>query len=339
MKDGAAHASMADALDCVLPHAPARLIPEEAIAALRNVAAALPPIARGLLECRLQGPGLVDLSIGVLNTRRDKTLVAEYFRKIDDGSPAWAVAMAFVERWCAEHEDAPGSRYAWFEFDIEGAGSCPAPSIFVSVRGRGGDHLWDDALALLTPGAVTESRLWSGRLPDGARVEFIGVMVPRGSEALRLNLSFPSAMTAWAWIDRYGAAPDKDLYPLFAELFEAGSTILTVDADNGKLGPRVGLECRPGEGAEAEHILALCQSHDLCDYGIREAVSSWTGLSTVFDPGHAYPVHLVLEELAAPEKGPGALVRELNHVKISFIGSVVEPVKLYLSFTHAFETT
>ena len=339
MKDSSAHhASLADTLDCVLPHASARLIPETAGTALRSVAKALPPIARGLLECRLGAPGAVDLSIGALNTQRDKTLIADYFRQIDDGAPAWTRTMAFVDRWLAEEEDDPGSRYAWFEFDIPGPGPCPAPSIFVSVRGTGQDRCWDDALARLTPRAVTESRLWPNRLPDGARLEFIGVMVPRGSEAIRLNLSFPSARAAWAWIDAYGAAPDPDARPLFTALFEAGSTIVTVDAEDGRLGPRIGLECRPGKSAEAERILALCQSHGLCDNSAREAVTSWTGLSTAFDQDHAYPAHLVLEELAAPEKRPGALVREVNHVKVSFTGAAVEPAKLYLSFTHAFET-
>ncbi len=333
-----ARASFADSLDCVLPHAPVRLIPDAARAALRSVAAVLPPIARGLLECRLQAPELVDLSLGVLNTRRDKNLVAEYFRRIDDGSPVWTRAMAFVDRWLAERDDDPGSRYAWFEFDIAGPGPCPAPSVFVSVRGGVEGHRWDAALARLSPRAATESRLWSGRLPDGAQMEFIGVMTPRGSDAVRLNLGFPSAEAAWTWIDRHGAAPDPKLRPLFTDLFEAGSTILTVDAEDGRLGSRIGLECRPGDGAAAERILALCQSHGLCDDGAREAVSSWIGLSTVFDGARAYPAHLILEELAAPEKGPGALVRELNHVKISFAESTIEPAKLYLSFTHAFET-
>lgn len=332
--------SLADTLDCVLPFAPASLVPERTRGRLGKVAAGLPPIARGLLECRLPDPGQVDLSLGVLDCGREKTMLRERFRALDDGSSAWARVRAFAEHWLVAAVDADRGRYAWFEFDVDDTvRDCPAPSVFLSVGELGAAHGWEEELAILSPDAPAAAAAWLARLCSGARVEFFGIMVPRANDRVRLNLTFRASGLAWDWLAAHGARPDPDLRPIFDGLFRAGAPVITVDAlpggQSGALAPRIGLECRPTDAADARAIFEICRAQDLCDARALDDALAWTGATSALDGAAAYPAHLVLAELTGPGGGPGALLREINHVKITFGASGLEAAKIYLSFTHA----
>lgn len=329
--------SLADSLDCVLPFAPAELVPKAARDRLTKIAGHLPPIARGLLECRFDGQRNVDLSVGVLDARHERTLLRDRFLSLNDGSAAWQRIMSFMAQWMHQCEGKDSERYAWFEFDLDDdANVFAAPSVFLSVGKLSGNHGWDAALAGLSETAPVLADRWLARAPALACVDFIGVMVPRESRNIRLNLSSLHADTAWTWLTENGAGLRSADWPVFQMLFEAGDPVLTVDAGPDRLGSRVGLECRPTSKTTARRIFDICVDKGLCDSGSLDRTLSWCGQSSILDNDQTFPIHLLLEGLSRPGGEPSILLREINHVKVTFSPTGLEGAKIYLSFASAF---
>ena len=321
--------SLADTLNSVLPFADVTLVPEAAQSRLRDLALHLPPIARGLLECRFDGRGPVDLSQGVMDTATERSQLANCFRRIADDTVAWRRAMRFMEAW---QNGSDTERYAWFEFDLDGPSCSPAPSVFLSVGALGADHGWPlDSLGASTQ-AIVDS--WFKRLPAEAQVDFIGVMLPRSPMALRLNLSNLGADVAWDWLRENGCHLPDASQAVFADFFDAGTPILAVEIDENGLGPRIGLECRPTNAERAARIISLCIEHDLCAATSADTLRSWRGVGSALNSGSEFPVHLILDSLMRDDQAPAVLLRDINHVKVSFSATGLEQAKVYLLFRH-----
>ncbi len=329
--------SLADSLDCILPFAPAELVPENTRNSLTRIASRLPPIARGLLECRFDGKSNVDLSVGVLDTEHERTLLRDCFTRLDDGSAAWQRVMAFMTRWEAGSEGRDSERFVWFEFDLDDdAKVFAAPSVFLSVGKLATDHGWDSELGCLSANLPVMTDHWLARAPSQGCVDFIGVMVPRDCNRLRLNMSSLQADTAWTWLRENGARLRNSDQPLFKMLYEIGDPVLTVDADPDQLGSRIGLECRPTSSSAARSIFDMCVAQGLCDPRALDRALSWCGQASILDADQNFPLHLLLEGLSRPGCEPAVLLREINHVKITFSTSGLEPAKIYLSFNKVF---
>ena len=325
------HASLLDSLECALPYASENLVPHKARQRLEHLALALPPIVRGLLECRLVEAETVDLSIGVLDTVSDKTRLHDCFAKMNDSSPAWERIMAFMSEWEGQTDSSPSSRFAWFEFDLDRHGSgYPAPSVFLSFGEPAAAATWNSALLQLSETAPERVAYWLSRLPSGAVVDFVGVMVPREQAPIRLNMSGLTSETAWRWLADNGVVLPDSFRDVFDMLYDISAPSLTVEAGETRLGPRVGLECRPSSVAAAEEVFDLCHALSLCSPNVMADAERWRGKSSAFGPAADLPMHMLLEAAVQPEAPPTVLLREVNHIKFTFTPSGVEEAKIYL---------
>lgn len=321
--------SLADTLRCVLPFAHKGLIADPARRRLLSLASQLPPLARGLLECRFDGQAPVDLSQSVLDTEEERSALLACFAQMRDGSCAWEQVLRFMDDW----QGGPDTdRYAWFEYDLDEDTATPAPSVFLSVGARGGDHGW--ALGSLGPEAEAIVDRWLKRLPEGAQVDFIGAMLPRDPMRLRLNLSGLGADAAWTWLRANGCNLPEIARDAFTTLFEIGTPVLAVEILPDCLGPRIGIECRPTDAQSATAILALCQAHKLCPPEALEMLHGWRGTTSGLETQSGFPIHLILESLTREDAAPAILVRDINHIKVSLSEAGLEQAKVYLSFRY-----
>ena len=217
--------TVAQTMDVVAGHVPPGLVNAGAWRAAREVAARLPAAcARGFyLECRLsEASSAVDWIVRVDETGRDALagrgpgagLVAEL-----RADPAWER----ITRFCAEWADEPQLRRAvthlWLEFDLDGgAPAVPRPSVFAAFDPQSTADLapdeWaallDRVLRHLGPEAMSPATRRAlhaavARRPAGAQVPYVGSMLARPVQPVRLYLAWvparllPGALHGMGW--------------------------------------------------------------------------------------------------------------------------------------------
>ena len=348
----AAERSLLPMLGAVRPALGAALAEPGALARLGVAMAALPDALTRLfyLECRLGDDPALDLVVHVAAEARG-TLAAHASAPRppwEGGAAAWARVGALAGAWADPRSPlAAALHHVWLEFD---AGRAPEPvrvlpGVFacfgeVPVPGYTPSAWLAHALAAIEPlfgrapgdGLRAELARCFDALPAGAYVPYVGVMLGRGGESVRVCITEmgPEALARYlravGWSAR--AAEVESLVGVLAraqppgKLNGAGMVHLDLAA-NGVW--RLGLELaclrvpqlRGGlaEGAMLDALPAL----GLASAAKCRALREWPGSGVVRVPAAA---------------GPRVVLRRLNHVKLVFAHDRAPEAKAYLAARH-----
>lgn len=339
-------------LDAYARFLPAALVPPAALEAVRGAAARLPAALshRLCLECRLaEGAEGTDLICGVEAAGAD-ILGAERAGLAPDlaALEPWTRVRELCRLWRAPHAlPAAALERVWLEFDAPppGArGAPPVPGVFVDLTPWACSHgsperrcaVALEVLAALLgsalPPEVAEGVLRCQRaLPPGARIPYLGVLLPRGTDRVRLCVAGLGA----GRLEEYLAAAGWPAFPALREALDGLETdasgrpvpapaLLHLDVGGG--GPAaVGLELafprRPQVRGELPggRLLDALVERGLCAPARRDALRAWPGCSV---------------ERLPHELWSSVALRHLAHVKLVLEPERVREAKAYLSLLH-----
>ena len=351
--------SLADTFDTVAPHIPARLVSPEALALASAVAGHLPAsLTKWIyLECRLgEEASRVDMVIEVDECGRailaDQNPVLHLPERIR-ADPAWGRVRELCRQWADPRSPLHRTvAHIWLEFDVDGRGGGgapdrpPVPGVFVSLGELPTPDFtaaaWYaralDALRPLMGGGLPSRvagtlRTCFDGLPAGAYVPYVGVMLSRRIDAVRLCLSgvaddeLPRYLRAIGW-----SAADGELATLASVLGDMrraagrGVAILHLDVGETVL-PRIGAEYMferraqlDGQVLETAFLDHLIE-RGLCTPAKRDALLAW--------PGYSY-------ESFRHELWRSLLVRRLNHVKVVYEPGRALEAKGYVCLFYGF---
>jgi hypothetical protein len=335
---------------------PKPFVSANSLARMLRLGAALPGAATSFFgfECRLGGaaPEADFLVCIARDGHGPEALAAALERAPPDGDPFWPRLAAFCRRWT----DPAGPWHAvlhniWLEFDLaaapEGA-PVPVPSVFAGTRAlRAGadpalaDSVMDalDLLAGTGPSAARRAALRRGlaALPPGGMLFQLGIMLSRGDDRVRVCASGLGAVEAEAYLGALGLAdPTGGRAALLAELAPMLQEIrLALDAGPDGIGPRIGVECYGGDGAEAPRrwlaLFGWLVARGLALPAEREALLMWWGLQHSRLLRADWPAWTDGHPACPPGAGQGALWRSVHHVKLSLEAAGALSAKAYLA--------
>ena len=337
--------TIADTMALVRPHVAPELVDDAAWEAAAAVGSRLPAgVAGGFyLECRLdEDGGPVDFIPRVHATGRE-ILAGRNPRIRVPREVAWSAGWGPVARFCARWSDEPLLRRAiaeiWLEFDLPAGGDgFPAPSVFVAFDEPAvaslGDGEWNallgvlcDELAPETVSAATRAAVQAAlrSRPPGATVPYVGFLLARPEQAVRLYLgslsaaALPAAFAAAGW-----PGDPRELAEVIARLDggiapEVGMAHL--DFAGGGALPRVGIEFTLDRRAQLRGTIAETAFLDrlvelrLSSAAKRQALDAWAG----------HRVGVLPHELWR-----SLLARRVNCVKLVHVPGEAPRVKAYL---------
>jgi hypothetical protein len=349
--------SMASTLEAVEPYLPRTLVSNRARGQLYHLAEQLPAVlSRCLyLECRLDGEDdRTDVILGVDAEGAEIIAGANPVIRLNDClrvHPLWERVRDFCRGWLEPRS--PWGRAVgriWLEFDLagpEGEASVPAPGVFVEWRRGVFENLPEPqrhelAHAVLeplfpggTPAPVRRTVDACIRtLPPGAGLPYLGVLLPRGEETVRLCLMGLGEEELAAYLRSVGWEGSPGHFGEVvgeihatrrgAVLPEPGLVHLDVGSS---VGPRVGLEYifqrdEQVYGRIRERaFLDLLVERGWCQDTKRQALASWPGCTLQRMP-HELWRSLVL--------------RHVNHVKVLLDGTASVHTKGYLVVSYAY---
>jgi len=277
--------SMKDQLKVVAPRLSADLVSTEALSHIYTLAQILPPLSNALLECRLgASASQLDLSVPLPNSATnlpDSILIHPVWRRCLNLSQDWADANSSLHQRV---------NAIWLEFDVDGQPSnVPIPCICMLLNQEPAcdfQSLREMILKLLehplSSHLESNLHLCFEALPAGAKMNLLGAMLSRQSDAVRLVISGipPAQLSAYlAHIGWSGSVNELEevissisgLVDNIELSFDVGDTIF----------PRIGLECYLTGQAEDEPRWQLFLDHlvttGLCTPAKRNALLGWLG--------------------------------------------------------------
>jgi type 2 lantibiotic biosynthesis protein LanM len=322
--------------------APALLVPG-AYARLARVMEQIPDALTTLfyLETRLADDANVDLVLRVGEEARTQLSTGTAWQ---GGSPAWQRVCALAAAWDGPSPFAEALHHLWLEFDVDATSRALVPGVFACFGELAPPHYSPErwhryaraALAPLCDGAPSpalarELALCFAALPAGAYVPYVGVMLGRSDESVRLCITGLSADALAAYLAAVGWPVQRsDVMSLVEDLSAVhpagplhGAGMLHLDL-TAQGTWRVGLEfaCqRPPqlrgelrEGALIERLVAL----GLASNEKGAALHRWPGGSAT----------------RAPDGQERVLVRRVNHVKLVLRPDRAPEAKAYLAARH-----
>jgi hypothetical protein len=332
-------ATLADYVATLRPCVPRSLVSDQAMSAILELAATLPPCQLAGFECRLgRNQPIVDFQVQVPRWRFQ--LAGEFPQ-----SPAWRCLRGFWEDWFDQSSTLhPAVSAVGLEFDMERS-TAAGPAIFLALRNAAADpELLTAVIGRLADAANlarTQSSLRScvAALPDGAAIQFIGAMRSRAGGALRVNVSgvpagqMPGYLIAAGW-----PHPVAPLEPILTALDSLTDDLaLCLDITDHLL-PRIGIECvlreQPSYESRWSQLLAYLTSVEACTIAKAGALLTWTG--DVLEPqaGGQWPANLYWGDHLLGARAVSTFYRYLSHTKVVYQPGHPIEAKAYLGFFH-----
>ena len=328
--------SYADYLRPFLPCIPPSLVSEECLCDVIEVAQQL-PAALGtspfFLECSLDDRSTADFGVGITAFHRDRATLTPLGPEVRRFMDSWADPSSLLGRVVEE---------VWLEFDVGSPGICHTPSVFFgspcpagTAEVRQPDELiraWEEGLALLTgkPGTRVLGECFSG-LPDLARIQILGAMLPRNTDAVRVIASSRGLDGLVAHLQRLGLR--RPLRVQVGDMADLADHVwLAVDVDDAGVGPSVGFECYLDDvtpfdsGGRWTALLDYLVGHGACTGSKRDALLGATDLSD----GGSWPAGLRNIATVLGPAGLGVMKLFLHHVKVSDLPGAPLAAKAYL---------
>lgn len=320
---------LAGVIDTLCSNLSPALVTPGAVQNLQELARELPPIHRGIFECRLgANTPQVDLSQGILGYDGEPAVLIEHIARmalVSDGEmhPAWSRLQDFCTRWDDTHSPLHGSiRTIWLEFDlVSPSPSAPAPSLFLSLKSD--DLTASEARAVVVEalGVLLDEQAFSAlrhnvrrcfeAATEGTRVLYVGTMLARQTEAVRIEFHPPTPDRVIPYLEQIGwSGPVGEVENLMAQLVDLVDRIDMVDINVGtRIFPTIGLQCVLDKSPHHEPRWATFLDHlvaqGMCTQRKRDALLAW--------PGYTNPSSAPLSQL--PDQLE-VFKRQISHIKI-----------------------
>lgn len=298
-----------DALDSVAPALPAALVSGSCLVGLRALIGPFPAVSGWGLECHLGEPDRVDLAVR--------------FTKDEGGAEAlsrlaarrgWHGVGALSALWRDTGCDIGQiARFVWLELDADSQETAP-PGVFVDI-GAAAPRTWVEVAETIAGGPLPEGTVDCAAsihdaLPPGASVRYIGVMPGRDPLALRIAVYGLSPNEILPFTTLAGWSGDEaDVKRLLvASAPWAEHVVLHLDVAS-DVGPTLGVELHATRAGSWWQLLRVASGE-----ARREAALAWPG-TTESDT-------------------VGAIVRRINHLKVTHRPGTAAGVKIYLYCGH-----
>ncbi|NMG05525.1 hypothetical protein [Brasilonema sp. UFV-L1] len=353
--------SLEDYLLFVAPYISHQLVTPEAFSQIQTVARMLPPLSETLLECRLGAhSSTVDFSVLVTPCDGSREILAGLNPAIMPDiiltNPVWRRIRDFCIHWyepnslLSENVDS-----AWLEFDVDAqVPKVPIPSFFFCFKNLQEEisstktqrQTVETALSFLngtelSPQIKQNLAICSDSLPVGSQILYIGAMLSRKLEAVRVNVTgipeeeLLAYLTKIGW--KYSVSELKEIIHILSDFSDV--IILNFDVGN-VIFPKIGIECElikkdPRIEPRWQLFLDYLVEKGLCTPEKRDAFLSWSGYSHKKSHPELWPTHLSKLSSFLGARGSSVFFRRLNHIKIVYQPNTSLEAKGYLSFSHA----
>jgi hypothetical protein len=332
--------TMKDHLKIITPHLNSELVSPQALSNIHKLADVLPPFSFGVFESRLgSAQSRVDFSIRCFKRSIPDSL---------QGHPLWQPLENFYREWANPtsfiHK---GITDIWLEFDLDKQSSqLSMPGIFLTLN----QEIVSDAISLLktvlqllnyplAPKLETNLQCCISSLPKSATCIHFGMMLSRGTKAIRVDVSGISPQQLLEYLVQIGWTHNlntlKSLVSIVSGLTDC--IILSFDIDD-TLQPRIGLECFLHKNPKDEPRWQLFSNYlveaGLCTPAKQTALLDWPGLfQDFFQPGLSSD-NLNGNSYSLDPKVVSIFGKKISHVKIVYHPDTHLQAKAYLSFAH-----
>ncbi|WDD36980.1 hypothetical protein PQG02_34725 (plasmid) [Nostoc sp. UHCC 0926] len=354
-------------LQVVAPYLSHQLVTPKAFSQIQTVARMLPPLSDALLECRLgANSSNVDFSVSVTSWDGSREILAGLnptmnMPDIILTNPVWRRIRDFCLHWyepnslLSENVDC-----IWLEFDIDGQlPKMTVPSFFVRLKHlmeksnsnkeydiRDQEQLIETTLNLLYGNSVSPKikqniDICLNFLPVNSQVLYIGAMLSRQLEAVRVNVTGIPEEELFAYLTKIGwkhsVSEVKEIIQILSGLSD--TIVLNFDVGN-VIFPKIGIECElnkkdPRIEPRWQLFLDYLVEKGLCTSEKRDAFLSWTGYSEEKTHPELWPSNLSKISSFFGGRRSSIFFRRLNHIKIVYQPDSSLEAKGYLSFGHA----
>jgi hypothetical protein len=339
------HLMMDQLLEQFLQHFPTDFIPTDHYTCLCTVARQLPPFVGSGLECHLgETVPRFDYVVRAGHSDGGREILADQhpsFPSPQIDHPVWQRITTFSQAWL-KSDLYTEIENLWLEFDLipETPASVHVPAIFFDVDRQG---LLDDAkrwqtitmaLAHFSNNAIPKWLLDTvaqtlSCLPPHVRIYYVGLMLSRNTDALRLCLKGLHSTEIAPCLESIGWRGNNDeLQKALHMAVDADQIILHLDVSRtlqDKVGLEIFFEGKQSRSHWAEFFNRLVQA-ELCSDAERQAILSWHGIDRI-DPTQA-PISQYISQ--ATGKPLSRLGRRINHVKLVCNSGVSLRAKAYL---------
>lgn len=312
---------------------------------LAEAAARMAPIPRIALECRLGDDApRIDVQQCIRRDDGEPGLLRDFLEATQPAARAGGGAWARLYRFCAAWAD-PATRLhggigeIFLEHDLEGdAQAANPPSLFFSVTDAGGadaasEEVVHEALSLLLP----ESRpaALAGNLdrcfaacPPGAFVAYVGAMLGRAAQAVRVNVKRLPLDELAPFLDRAGWTGSRRVVERWAAWAYDRLDRVTVCLDVGPVVyPHVALECalalQPAHEPRWHALLDELVGAGLCAAANAPAFLTLPGVVCPTATDVDWPAPWMAATLRAPPDHFSTAERQLSHVKLTVMDEQV----------------
>lgn len=339
---------MSDLLHLFAPHL-AHMSPSFAEGdALLTVAHSLPPMSGAGMECHLdQTTPQTDFLIRVSNFDGGREALAGYhpwfaFDRSLSTHTGWQPILDFGLDWADPSLPLfTQIENVWLEFDLPPGIRPPLhPSLFFDIDRAGRlnlpetMHIMQLALASLAPQLSTMSldriRDCLNCAPVSARLAYIGVMLSRATDAVRVCLSGFDLHEIYSYLQTVGWLGDFTTVAKMLDTYTPNTSKFLLDLDVGRsLEPTVGLEIFFHQTADWAEALTRLSTTGLCTPQTVDRLLAWPGTTPL-------PTGKLRQFLStAMRQDVRYLIRRLNHLKLSLDAKGKLTAKAYLYLCYA----
>lgn len=354
-------------LQVVAPYLSHQLVTPEAFSQIQTVARMLPPLSEALLECRLgANSSTVDFSVLVTPGDGSREILAGLnptvtMPDIILTNPVWRRIREFCLHWyepnflLSENVD-----NVWLEFDVDGQlPKVSIPSFFFRFKDlikknnitKKSDvvaqkQVIETALSLLygtsiSPQIKQNIAICLDSLPIGSQFLYIGAMLSRKLEAVRVNVTGIPEEKLFAYLTEIGWKYSVSEFKEILHILSGFSDIIALNFDVGNvIYPKIGIECQlikkdPQIEPRWQLFLDYLVEKGLCTPEKRDAFLCWAGYSQEKTHPELWPSNLSKVSSFFGGRGSSVFFRSLNHIKIVYQPGISLEAKGYLSFGHA----
>jgi len=337
---------MEDYLKVVTPHLHSDLVTPNALSHLQALAQILPPFSYAGVECRLGANSYQAVDLFVSLPHYLNNLPPQFLTH-----PIWQTLQAFQCEWLEPTSFLSKSvKNVALEFDITGQPpEVPIPSLFVEFNRKMDSD--NNTLRLIDTLLKQFNRPFSKKLegnlqqcldalPAGARIIYLGIMLSRPTEAVRIVIEELKPEDILEYLRQIGCFDTTDtLGNLVQTLSHFVDKIGFLDLDVSEfIHAQIGLECffdkQPLSEPRWQLFFDYLVENGLCSSNKKEAFLAWPGFSQPEYEPSLWPTHLNWGDAFFSEQAVSAFFRKINHIKMVYHPNKPLEAKGYLAFGH-----